>query len=65
MTITIEAQPQVWMLALEQIRHDATVRELASEDVEALVASISLSRRSLRATSRRPKDGRTPTRCSP
>jgi ParB family chromosome partitioning protein len=30
------------MIALEQIRHDANVRELAGEDVDALAGSIAL-----------------------
>jgi ParB family transcriptional regulator, chromosome partitioning protein len=30
------------MIALEQIRHDSNVRELASEDVDALAGSIAL-----------------------
>jgi ParB-like nuclease domain len=39
---TIDVQPQVRMIALEQIRHDANVREPAREDVDALAGSIAL-----------------------
>jgi ParB-like chromosome segregation protein Spo0J len=42
MATTTDVQPQVRMIALEQIRHDANVRELASEDVDALAGSIAL-----------------------
>ena len=42
MATTTDAQPQVRMIALEQIRHDANVRELAGEDVDALAGSIAL-----------------------
>jgi len=42
MATTIDVQPQVRMINLEQIRHDANVRELASEDVDALAGSIAL-----------------------
>ncbi len=42
MATTTDVQPQVRMIALEQIRHDANVRELAGEDVDALAGSIAL-----------------------
>jgi ParB/RepB/Spo0J family partition protein len=42
MATTIDSQPQVRLIALEQIRHDANVRELAGEDVDALAGSIAL-----------------------
>jgi ParB/RepB/Spo0J family partition protein len=42
MATTTDSQPQVRMIALQQIRHDANVRELASEDVDALAGSIAL-----------------------
>ena len=42
MATATDVQPQVRMIALEQIRHDANVRELASEDVDALAGSIAL-----------------------
>jgi len=42
MATTTDVQSQVRMIALEQIRHDANVRELASEDVDALAGSIAL-----------------------
>ena len=42
MATTTDVQPQVRMIALAQIRHDANVRELAGEDVEALAGSIAL-----------------------
>jgi ParB family chromosome partitioning protein len=42
MATTTDSQPQVRMIALEQIRHDANVRELAGEDVDALAGSIAL-----------------------
>jgi ParB family chromosome partitioning protein len=42
MATTTDAQPQVRMIVLEQVRHDANVRELASEDVDALAGSIAL-----------------------
>jgi hypothetical protein len=40
MATTTDSQPQVRMIALDQIRHDANVRELAGEDVDALAGSI-------------------------
>jgi ParB/RepB/Spo0J family partition protein len=42
MATTTDSQPQVRMIALAQIRHDANVRELAGEDVDALAGSIAL-----------------------
>jgi len=42
MAITTDAEPEVRMIALEQIRHDSNVRGLAGEDVEALAGSIAL-----------------------
>jgi ParB/RepB/Spo0J family partition protein len=42
MATTTDSQPQVRMIALEQIRHDANVREPAGEDVDALAGSIAL-----------------------
>ena len=42
MATATDVHPQVRMIALEQIRHDANVRELASEDVDALAGSIAL-----------------------
>jgi ParB family chromosome partitioning protein len=42
MATATDVQPQVRMIALEQIRHDANVRELAGDDVDALAGSIAL-----------------------
>jgi ParB-like chromosome segregation protein Spo0J len=42
MATTTDSQPQARMIALQQIRHDANVRELAGEDVDALAGSIAL-----------------------
>ena len=42
MATATDVQPQVRMIALEQIRHDANVRERATEDVDALAGSIAL-----------------------
>lgn len=42
MATTTDVQSQVRMIALEQIRHDANVRELPNEDVDALAGSIAL-----------------------
>jgi ParB/RepB/Spo0J family partition protein len=42
MATTTDVQPQVRMIALEQIRHDANVRKLAAENVDALAGSIAL-----------------------